>query len=72
MLPRLADRDFLAPLMLWRLLLFGLSSAARNDPELWIAAIDVNSSPQAVPIEGALEEALETVPELILDALTKT
>lgn len=45
LIPRLEDRDFLSPLMLWWLLLFGLSSVARYDPELWVAALDVNSSP---------------------------
>jgi len=68
--PRIDGRDFLSPLMLWWLLLFGLSSVARYDPELWVAALDVNTSEQAVPIEAALDEALDALPELILAALT--
>jgi len=50
-------------------LLFGLSSIARYDPELWIAALDVNNSQLAVPIEATLDIALDALPELILDAL---
>lgn len=69
--PRLGDdSDHVWPLMLWWLLLFGLSSVARYDPELWVKTIDVNESPQAVPIEDALDLALEVLPELVLDALT--
>jgi hypothetical protein len=56
--------------MLWWVLMFGLSSVARYDPEVWVAALDVNTSEQAVPIEAALDVALEALPELILDALT--
>jgi hypothetical protein len=70
-MPRLNGRDFLSPLMLWWVLLFGRSSAARYDPELWAGALDVNRSEMAVPIEAALAEALEALPELILDALTE-
>jgi hypothetical protein len=70
MLPRLNGKDAPAPLMLWWLLLFGLSSVARYDPELWVAVLDVNTSEQAVPLEAALDEALDVLPELILTALT--
>jgi hypothetical protein len=70
LLPRAGGKDALSPLLLWWVLLFGLSSITRYDPELWIAALDVNSSPLAVPIEAALTVALEALPELILDALT--
>jgi len=70
LVPRIAAKDSLSPLMLWWVLLFGLSSLARYDPELWVAALNVNSSPQAVPIEAALTEALEALPDLILAALT--
>jgi hypothetical protein len=71
LLPRAGGKDTLSPLMLWWALLFGLSSIARYDPELWIAALDVNDSHLAVPIEAALDAALEALPELILDALTR-
>jgi hypothetical protein len=56
--------------MLWWLLLFGLSSVARYDPELWVAELDVNAPEKnAVAIEAALEAALTALPELILEAL---
>jgi hypothetical protein len=69
LVPRLGGRDALSPLMLWWALLYGLSSIARYDPELWVDALDVNRSEQAVPIEAALDVALEAFPELILSAL---
>jgi hypothetical protein len=69
LLPRAGGKHAISPLMLWWLLLFGLSSLARYDPELWIAALDVNNSPLAVPIEAALDAALDAVPDLILDEL---
>lgn len=68
--PRAGRKDAISPLMLWWALLFGLSSVARYEPELWIDALEVNSSPLAVPIEAALDAALEALPELILSALT--
>lgn len=69
LLPRAGIQDALSPLMLWWALLFGLSSIARYDPETWVAALAVNDSELAVPIEAALEAALDVLPELILDAL---
>jgi hypothetical protein len=70
--PRVGEEDNrLAPLILWWLLLFGLSMAARYDPELWVTAIDPNDAQQqGVPIEAALEDAIIALPELILEALT--
>jgi hypothetical protein len=68
--PRIgAEKSMLAPLMLWWVLLFGLSMVARYDPELWVEAIDPRNE-RAVPIEAALEDAMTAVPELILEALT--
>lgn len=72
LLPRAGAQDALSPLMLWWALLFGLSSIARYDPETWVAALAVNDSNLAVPIEAALDTALEVLPDLILDALTDT
>jgi hypothetical protein len=68
--PRAGGKHALSPLMLWWVLLFGLSGIARYDPELWIGALDANNSRLAVPIEAALDTALEALPDLILDALT--
>jgi hypothetical protein len=58
--------------MLWWVLLLGLSSIARYDPEQWISTLEVNTSKQAVPIEAALDSALVAVPELVLEALVGT
>jgi hypothetical protein len=60
----------LSPLMLWWALLFGLSSIARYDPETWVGALAVNDSALTVPIEAALDAALEVLPDLILGTLT--
>jgi hypothetical protein len=69
LLPRAGSKYALSPLMLWWVLLFSLSSIARYDPELWVSALDVNNSQLAVPVEAALDVALEALPELIFDAL---
>jgi hypothetical protein len=70
LLPRAGAQDALSPLMLWWALLFGLSSIARYNPETWVGALAVNDSELAVPIEAALDTALDAVPDLILGALT--
>jgi hypothetical protein len=72
LLPRAGAQDALSPLMLWWALLFGLSSVARYDPETWVAALAVNESEFAVPIEAALDAALEALPDLILGALSES
>jgi hypothetical protein len=69
LLPRVAGRDLLSPLMLWWVLLFGLSMVARYDPEVWVATLDVNESSLAVPLEAALDLATDVLPEMILDEL---
>jgi hypothetical protein len=55
--------------MLWWLLLLGLSSIARYNPEAWISTLNVNDSPAAVAIEVTLDTAVTAVPNLILQAL---
>lgn len=72
LLPRAGTQDALSPLMLWWALLFGLSSVARYDPETWVSALAVNESEFAVPIEAALDAAIEALPDLILDAVTES
>ena len=57
------------PLMTWWVLLFGLSLLARYEPAAWVAALDANTSLLAVPLEDALDVALEAVPHLLLEAL---
>jgi hypothetical protein len=67
--PELPTGDFLSPLMLWWALLFGLSNLARYEPAVWTAALDLNCSPLAVPLESAMREALDSIPHLVLEAL---
>jgi hypothetical protein len=59
----------LSPLMLWWLLLFGLSIFARYHPAPWAAALDVQRSKEAVPLEAILSRAAELLPALIYEAL---
>jgi hypothetical protein len=64
--PTLAsDTELLNPLMLWWMLLFGLSILARYNPSLWVEALQVDSSELAVPLEGLLDRALNAVPALV-------
>lgn len=69
LIPALPTGDFLQPIMLWWLLLFGLSNLARYEPATWTAALDLNRSPLAVPLESAMQEALDSVPHFILEAM---
>jgi hypothetical protein len=59
----------LSPLMLWWLLLFGLSIVARYHPAPWAAALDVARSKEAVPLEHVLVQAGDRLPSLVYEAL---
>jgi hypothetical protein len=61
--------DWLSPLMTWWALLYGLSMLARYHPAPWTRALDVDVCRLAVPLEVALDEALESVPRLVLRSL---
>jgi hypothetical protein len=61
--------DRLSPLMTWWALLYGLSRLARYHPGPWTQSLDVDACQLAVPLEVALDEALESVPRLVLTAL---
>jgi hypothetical protein len=61
--------DRLSPLMTWWVLLFGLSMLARYHPAPWTNALRPDESQDAVPLEAALDEALDAIPELLLEAL---
>ncbi len=65
------SRDFLSPLMTWWALLFGVSMLARYHPAPWTHALAIDQSRDAMPLERALDEALEAVPLLVLDALRR-
>jgi YaaC-like Protein len=68
-IPEMPTGNWLSPLMLWWVLLFGLSNLARYEPGAWTAALDVNTSQFAVPLETGMREALDSVPHLVLEAL---
>lgn len=69
LMPTIGNGDSLSPLMLWWILLFGLSTIARYDPELWIAALAINDSTDATALETTLDIAAELLPTLIIQAL---
>jgi hypothetical protein len=62
--------DGLPLLLLWWALLFGLSLLARYEPVAWQAALNPDASELAVPLEELLDNALEIVPDLFVDALS--
>jgi hypothetical protein len=67
--PTIGNGDSVSPLMLWWILLFGLSTIARYDPELWVAALAINASADATSLESTLDIAADLLPALILQAL---
>jgi hypothetical protein len=70
LIPRLPDESqLLSPLMLWWVLLFGLSLLARYKPALWAQALAVDRSDRAVPLEVLLDQAVEALPALVYSAL---
>jgi hypothetical protein len=58
-----------SPLMTWWLLLYSFSILARYEPRRWMALLDLDKSKAAASLQYALEEALTTVPHLVLEAL---
>jgi hypothetical protein len=62
-LPGQAERP--AEILIWWALLYGLSLFARYSPGLWMAALAVDHSDLAVPLEGVLEAALTAIPALV-------
>jgi hypothetical protein len=72
LIPRVGDaEDELPPLLLWWVLLFGLSLLARYEPAVWRAALDVER-PMAVPLEDLMDEALTAIPHWLLWSITKS
>ena len=57
------------PLVLWWAALWALSMLARYEPATWAGLLDVDSSRSAVPLEALLDDALNAVPEVLLDTL---
>lgn len=72
MIPAVGDKeDQLPPLLLWWILLFGLSLLARYQPAAWRAALDLDRSPCADPLTALLDEALTIVPDLLYEATAR-
>ncbi|MFJ4099895.1 YaaC family protein [Amycolatopsis japonica] len=69
-LPEIAGHPSPHPLLLWWALLLGLSSLTRYEPAAWSAAVNLDGSELAVPLEQVLDTAEERLPQRILAALT--
>jgi hypothetical protein len=71
LVPVVGERpDRLPPVLLWWVLLFGLSLLARYEPVAWRAALDLDHSHIADPLTELLDDALEIVPDLLFAAAT--
>lgn len=57
------------PLMLWWVILFGLSIFARYHPDVWAQTLRVDDSKSAVPLEVLLEQAIAQLPGLVYDEI---
>jgi hypothetical protein len=55
-------------LMMWWLVLFGLSMLARYEPAGWVAALDLDR-PLGARLIRLLDAAVDTIPELVLKEL---
>jgi hypothetical protein len=62
--------DHLPSVLIWWVLLFGLSLLARYEPAAWREALDPDQSPIADPLAQLLDDALEIVPHLLFTAAT--
>ncbi len=67
--PAVAPATLLSPLMTWWALLYALSMLARYEPATWVGLLNIDKNLLAVPLEGLLEDALEALSHLVLDAL---
>jgi hypothetical protein len=70
--PRIGSGEERPPSQLMTLwaLVYAFSQLARYEPELWVAALNPDTSPIAVDLEHALDAALDLVPELLVPAVT--
>jgi len=57
------------PLLLWYGILYGLSMLSRYEPKVWAHLISIDTSADASPIEGALDEAMRALPQVLLQTL---
>jgi hypothetical protein len=58
-------------MMSWWALLCRLSMLARYHPAEWTTTLRLDDSPEAVPLQAALDEALSGGPHLVLGALLR-
>jgi hypothetical protein len=69
LLPEVGNgRDRLPPVLLWWVLLHGLSLLARYEPAAWRLALDLDRSTIADPLIDLLDSALQIVPDLLYEA----
>lgn len=59
------------PFLLWWEVLYALSQLARYQPREWTQLIDISRHSDAAPLEAGLTFAIESLPELALDALSR-
>jgi hypothetical protein len=72
LIPKVGDgKGLLPPILLWWVLLFGLSLLARYEPAAWRAALDLDASAIADPLTELLDQALVIVPDLLFEAATR-
>ena len=72
LVPAVGDgSDRLPPLLLWWVLLFGLSLLARYQPAEWRGALDLDHSLCADRLMELLDEALMIVPDLLFEAAAR-
>ncbi len=70
--PAIGGVDHPSPYGLWWTLLLSLSSLVRYEPDLWSEAIDVDTSPVAVPLEQLCDYCEWFVPALLLGKVRDT
>ncbi|GIG58783.1 hypothetical protein Lfu02_31550 [Longispora fulva] len=61
--------ESLHPLLVWWAVLFALSMMARYEPNNWAKMIQIDVSGEANAIEHILDQALDIVPTLLLEAI---
>lgn len=70
--PTLAGRSqAMHPLMAWAAVLYSLSMLTRYAPADWAALIDIDRNPAATAIEYVLDRAVDAIPDLVDEAITK-
>lgn len=66
-----ASSEALHPLASWWLCLYSLSMLARYSPSDWMSVLDIRTSKIAAMLEFVLDVAIDSVPQLISEALAE-